>query len=346
MSLEDQGRHKDALDKYLEAADLFQEMLGSPNHLALFCQNKFASLLCRLGAYQRAGLFSRYVVALRAKTSGMKALQSLLGCCTLAECLTNQAKYQAAYAILQDALESTTFTTASMAAYTSLLSSLARVTFELGMASMAEFIAFECLRVSISLYGERHRFTLNRMIDLANYLLSNHMIVAQKLTHLAHVGLEEALGIPHPDSLRASQHLGYHLLSRGQLNDSSIRLRSTLDIQIKLLGPEHPDTLITMTSLGTAYTLQGCLKDAEALLKDALTGLERVLGADHRETRQTSSKLDILRRLKNNSQKPPIDDDEPKDPTPTSPTTPWPNFDPGSLQSLWATDRSEKVLHK
>ena len=167
LIFEDQGCHRAALEQYSNAAELFATSLGPHDFMTLFCRNKEASLLCSFGQYKKAEELSKSVVEAYTQTLGGMALHTLLSCCTLAQCLEKQAEHGAAYALLQDALDSMGSFYFTAAARAQLLKILAMTLLDLRIVDLAVFVAEECLRMSISLYGRGHPFTLNIMLELA-----------------------------------------------------------------------------------------------------------------------------------------------------------------------------------
>ena len=299
LTLEDQGSYREALKQYCKAADYFEKSLGSEHFMTLFCRNKEASLTYNVGDFKAAGSLSKSLVERYSQSLGETALHFLLSCCTFAQCLEKLGERKVAFALLQDALENTStssFELFTMPARTKLLNCLAKIALELEMADVARTAAEECLRLSISLYGQKHSFSLKCMIDLATSISwDDDPAVAENLIRLGLDGLEQSLGTTHPDSLRASQQLARFLLFRGHPNEASIRLRQILYVQTELLELHHPDTVLTMANLGVVYVLQGYEKDADSMLQQALRAQEKLLGDNHEKTQQTNCILEVLR---------------------------------------------------
>lgn len=302
LMLEDQGCYGEAMDHYSSAADLYKASLGATHRLTLFCIDKQAILLRDRGDYKEAECLGRWVLESRIDVFGKRDVCTLFSCGNLTLTLMNQGHHQAAYSLLRDGLESSNSSLPEVASQVKLLDVLAKIETECGLYDTSESIACDVVRTSISIYGERHPFTLNRMSDLALAMAwKNHFTAAEAVTRHALSGLERALGKNHPDSLRASQRLADYICCQHRYNDAAMQLERTLKAQKRKPGTQHPNTLLTMSSLGNVYALQGYLKDAEELLSRALFGQNKIMGPKNHCTMRTSQALSSVKALQKSS---------------------------------------------
>ena len=311
LMLEDQGYYDEALEQYSSAAKLYKDSVGPTHRLTLFCLDKRALLLRDRGEYKDAETLGRSILKSRIDVYEKTDLATLTSCGNLALTLVYEGDNQAAYSLVRDALEGFDSAHLEEVSQVKLLDVLAKIATECGMYDIAESIACDVVRISISIFGKGHPFTMNRISDLAVVMAwKNQFTAAEAVGRHALGGLQQACGKNHPDSLRASQRLADYVRCQCRYNDAATRLELTLSAQKRKPGTRHPDTLSTMSSLGHAYALQGYLKSAEELLSCAHAGQIQVLGPRNRCTMWTSHTLTAVKALqKSNSGKPESSDD-------------------------------------
>ncbi|KAL9043046.1 MAG: hypothetical protein Q9214_003613 [Letrouitia sp. 1 TL-2023] len=283
LTLGDQSNANNIEERFQRTLNLLrdQKSFEPDDAVTLFCLQKLASLLCDRGQYKYAEYCGKCCLVARLKVSGMRSVPTLLTADNLITSMKHQGRHQDAYILLRDALEGVELPFSENASHVKLIDTLAKLALECEMYFIAESLSCDALRNSISLYGEQHPFTLNRMSDLATILArTGHLASAEALSRRALDGLEQALGTDHPDSLKAACRLADYIRFQKRFGDASLRLKRILKTQQVRIGDFHPDTLSTMRSLGAVYALQGYWKDAEVLLYEALIGQEKCFGKE------------------------------------------------------------------
>lgn len=99
------------------------------------------------------------------------------------------------------------------------------------------------------------------------------------------------LGLDHPDTLTARNHLGWAYETAGELEEATRSYEQTAADRARVLGPDHPDTLTSRYNLAWACFSTGRLAETIALAEEVLTDRERVLGSDHPAAIATRSLL-------------------------------------------------------
>ena len=303
LMLEDQGYYDKALDQYTGAAKLYEDSLGATHHLTLFCRDKRALLLRDRGNYKAAHDLGNEVLNLRIEVSGKRSFATLLSCGNLALTMIYQGERKTAYSLLRDALEGSASDCSNdpeLVPQVKFMDVMAKLFLGCGKYDIAQSIACDVVRMSISVYGKGHPFTLNRMSDLAMIMArKNDLPAAEVITRHALRALGQALGRNHPDFLRISQRLTDYICGPGHDNDAAVQLHDIFEAQKRTPGASHPDTLLTMSSLGRVYALQGYVKDAEELLSLAHREQKRILGDDNPSTIRTWQLLKNVEALRN-----------------------------------------------
>lgn len=287
LLLEHQGHYTKAEEFFANLAQDYGSSLGSQHRLTLYCLDKKASLLCKRGAYEDAEELIRKNLKIRISTSGKTCLSVLLNSCTMASSLISRGYYGTAEKLLCDALEYSSSSYPGNVAWVQLLNCLATTSVRCQSAGFGsrfntEYLAVKVVGESISLYGEKHPFTLNHMSDLADGLASRSQFAeAEAIGRFVLNATSQVLGSHHPQVLRSAQRLADYIRCQHRYNEAATSLKSTLELQKRKQGNWNPDTLTTMKSLGLVYILQGYLQNAEELLEQTYVGMKQVLGKEH-----------------------------------------------------------------
>ena len=290
LMLEDQGYYKEAYNRISQATRLFETHFGFGHQLTLFCHEKQLSLLCSSGQYEAAARLSKKLMG-----EQMNSPDRRLNYGNLALAMIYQNDYQGVFELVRDVLESEGWCSLERSSQVTLSSTLTKAMMEWQMNDLAEFLACDVVRASMSLYGKGDSLVFNYISDLATVLASkNHITSAEAIERYALEGLEEALGTFHPYALQASKRHADLLYLQGRYSDASKQLKRILKAQEKCLGTNHPDTLSTMSSLGVVHISQGYKMSAETILVDAYNRQEQTLGPKHSSTMQTRHALKSL----------------------------------------------------
>ncbi|MFI0424221.1 tetratricopeptide repeat protein [Spongiactinospora sp. 9N601] len=106
----------------------------------------------------------------------------------------------------------------------------------------------------------------------------------------------DALPPDHPDTLWTRHSLAVALAGQGDHASAAQLCEQVLDAQLRLLGPDHPATLRTRHTLATLLCHRGETERGRHELKTTLAGRLRALGRTHPETLRTQRDLDDLLR--------------------------------------------------
>ncbi|KAL8804713.1 MAG: hypothetical protein Q9182_002405 [Xanthomendoza sp. 2 TL-2023] len=264
----------------------------------LFCVHKWASLMSRRGRYRHAELYSRYCSEARIKLYGKESTSTLLATANWISNMMSLGKDQEARNTIQDALEIADQSFPNNVSAVQVLGTFAKLASKCGFYDLAESLFCDVVRKAISLYGNKHPFTLNHMSELAAIIAQKgNLSGAEALSRRAYLGLGKALGGIHPDCLRAARRHADHICLQQRYDDAYQRHEDILTRLRMKYGDEHPETLLTMRSLGIDCALDRFYATAEEHLKLAFSGLEACLGPDDEDTLKAASALRIVEDL-------------------------------------------------
>jgi len=111
------------------------------------------------------------------------------------------------------------------------------------------------------------------------------------------------LGSDHPSTLTTRHQIAMELSGRGDYAGAEAENRGILAVELRILGPDHPSTLATRHQIAMELSGQGDYAGAEAEFRTALAGRLRVLGPDHSSTLVTQRNLEIVTKLRSDSQR-------------------------------------------
>jgi tetratricopeptide (TPR) repeat protein/predicted Ser/Thr protein kinase len=166
---------------------------------------------------------------------------------------------------------------------------------DLGLFPEAQRQVERALELRQRALGERHRYTLTSMHELAElYRYQGDPAKAEKL-HLQTLEIQRrVLGEEHHDTLDTMDALAQLYTSVGKYAQAEPLCIKALDTRRRTLGEEHPDTLASMSGLGMQYWLEGKYAQAEPLWTKVLEGHRRVLGQEHPDTLTAMNNLGTL----------------------------------------------------
>jgi tetratricopeptide (TPR) repeat protein len=252
----EQGRHKTAHSKALEALALCEKVLG-PDHTSTLDKVHNLGLIYRdQGSLEEAEAMYERALAGREKTLGIDHTSTLNTVHYLGVLYADQSRVEEAEAMYERAL----------AGREKALGPDHTVTLQ----------------------------TVNNLGIL--YDTQGRLEEAEVMYERALAGKEKALGLDHMSTLKTVHNLGVLYSDQGRLEEAEAMHQRALTGKENTLGLEHTSTLTTVYNLGVFYSDQGRLEEAEAMYQRALAGFKKALGLDHKSTLDTIHNLGILYR--------------------------------------------------
>ena len=136
---------------------------------------------------------------------------------------------------------------------------------------------------SLALRGEETREGPPTLLVLAGALhAKGEFDAAMELARKALDRYKETVGVDHPDTAVAFQHLGLlYKESRYSLTTAQNRLERALDIRERAFPADHPLIAETSNHLGEVHRARGAYDRAAPLYARALAIYEKQLGPEH-----------------------------------------------------------------
>ena len=295
VALDDQGQYAKAEEAYRTAINALRQLNDSLTRLTLFCRDKLSNVLRYQSKYDEAQEECQQILKIRCKTSPEADMGIRATAGNLALVMRYRGNYREAYNMLVEKLESTHGIPLTSFEHINIVGLLAKILKDMGYYQFSEYLSREAVQACITLLGNHHPHTLNRLSDLSVVLSKQGKFrFAEETNRYALQGLETQLGMNHPNVLRAAKRQASYLRFQGRILDACAALESILPRQQKKLGHEHPSTLSTTGGLAATYILQGQLDKGKDLLEQALATRTSVLGKSHPDTVWTSGALEHL----------------------------------------------------
>ena len=218
------------------------------------------------------------------------------------------AKYAESAAALRTVMDSRMKTLGSRHPDTILaLSSFALVEGRLRNNQLAEQLAQQAIRNSISAFGPEHPLTLLARANLGKIYLGQDVLPAglrtprifDRAAEIFRSVLEDrrrVLGAEHPDTLDSMTDLSTALHRLGRFAEAEAKERQIMAIRDRVWGPEHPGTLAAKANLAVDLRAQDKMEECERLDRELLAARLRIFGPEHPATLETMGNLANDRR--------------------------------------------------
>jgi eukaryotic-like serine/threonine-protein kinase len=239
-----------------------------------------------LGIHPEASEHLQKAYALRVRTSGSSARETLAVARELGVLYRRQGKFAEAEALLANTLALCRRTLSPEDPLTLLtMSGLADVHQNRGSLSKAEPLARTVLDIRLKKQGEQHPDTAAAMHDLAVlYWRAGKYTEAEQYLSKALSARQKTLGPEHPRTLESANSLAILHFERGRYAEAEPLFVNSLEASRRILGGDHPETLSAMMNLGALYWKTGNLAKTKTLWIEALASSRRTLGPDHLTT--------------------------------------------------------------
>jgi serine/threonine protein kinase/tetratricopeptide (TPR) repeat protein len=281
---------KEAMDF---AAKSIEGRFGDRPEIEAEIRSSIGGTYTEMAAYAEAETQLKQALAIREKTLGPDAPETLNSVTRVAILYGTKGDYAAAVPLFKRALagRENLFGPDDPNTLQS-VSNLASIYFQKGDYLAAEPLLKRALVGQEKILGPEHRSTLTNANNLAIlYVRKRDFLAAEPLHKRALAGREKAGGPDHPETLASVQNLAALYGEKGDYAAAEPLFKRALAGKERVQGPEHPDTLLTVGSLGTIYRRMGNYAAAEPLLKRALAGQEKTLGPENPVTLNTVHEL-------------------------------------------------------
>jgi tetratricopeptide (TPR) repeat protein len=275
LSLHEQGRYREAVEKLREANALRNDDFGINIYLGI--------ALHRAGHYAEAEPPLSRALAISEKSLGADHLGTAVSLLFLADLYLTQGKYAEAEPLSKRALsiwEKTHGADHSLTGKS--LDNLAVLYASQGKYAEAEPLFKRALAISEKALGPDHPSTAARLSNLAElYRTQGKYAEAEPLFKRELAISEKTFGADHPETASSLNSLAGLYESQGKYAEAEPLFKRALAVREKTLSADHPDTATSLDNLAGLYKSQSKFAESEPLFKRALAIREKALGADH-----------------------------------------------------------------
>lgn len=286
MSLDGQGKYKDAEPIYRQSLATLERVLGAEHPNVALSLTNLANTESHLGKFAEAEAHYLRAIAIRRKNGGAdnpELIESLVG---IAGIYTEMGRYKEVEPLYQQALS----IVIKVAGKENMLvatiqQNLGALYLAQGRFSEAERILKQSLALAVKLQGPKHPDQIAILSNLgAIYIQQGRYPEAEEtLRRGIDLGVS-ALGPKHPHVATVRQNLGGLLESQRRFEEADGLLRQALAIWEEAQGPEHPYVATSLRSLASVAKRQDRLEEAERLERRAVAICEKGLGLAHQDT--------------------------------------------------------------
>ena len=201
---------------------------------------------------------------------------------TLAASYTNLRRFDRAYKLLNECIETSTVIYGKYHDHTiSYQSSLGYAYIEDGRHNQGQKLLHECLALTKN--DDKKYEIMGRLASI--YELNCQYEEAEELCKECLEKLRLIKGENHPDTISMINNLAYIYEKQNKPLDQIEAIRKEFLVKsIVINGKHHPDTLTAMCNLATSYLNQGKLDEAAQLFKECFEKRISILGRNHPDT--------------------------------------------------------------
>jgi tetratricopeptide (TPR) repeat protein len=258
--------------------------LGDQPEIQASLMDTIGKVYTSLGLYDDARRMLEETVTLRRELPGIPAKDFAQSAFNLGNVLTEQAEYQRAEQIVQEALTVLHPTSPDKRQLRlDLTAALAELHVRTGQYDQAEPLLRRVLDERRTLLGDKHP-KVAEAIEKLGFNLFDQGEFSEAADRL-----REALALrrtilgdaPHPDIAKNMGDLALILVYLGDYDESEKLYLEALEMNRRLYGDTHPAVAEIMVNLADLYATLGELDQAETMYLDALDMMKQVLGEEH-----------------------------------------------------------------
>eukprot|EP00435_Cladocopium_sp_Y103_P000129 s4159_g1.t1 len=285
-SLNEVGRHQEALAMYEEVLEVRRQVLGPRHPDTLTTQHCVAFSLGEVGRHQEALAMYEEVLGVRRQVSGPRHPDTLAAQSGVAFSLGEVGRHQEALAMYEEVLEVRRQDLGPR--HPDTLTTQHCVAFRLGQAGQhqeALEMFQEVLEVRRQVLGPRHPDTLSTQHCVAFSLgeVGQHQEALAMYQEVLEVQ-RQVLGLRHPNTLTTQHCVAFRLGEVGQHQEALAMNEEVLEVRRQVLGPRHPDTLTAQHNMAFSLGAVGRHQEALAMCEEVLEAMQEVLGRGHPHT--------------------------------------------------------------
>lgn len=289
-SLDNQGKHQEALKIYEEIDQKYRQELREDHPNALIIKNNMALVLDHQGRYKEALKILEEVYRKQKGTLLLENSFTLSTRSNMAVVLDHQGKYQEALEIFKEVYEKRKEILGQYNSNT--LATRNRIALALDHQGKYQ----EALEILEEVYQKREEvLDSDALIILSSKaLVLSHQGKHQEASEIfgeVYQKRKEILGRSHPDTLRTRNNEAMELSSLKKYQEALEISQEVLQKQTEMLGLNHPDVLVTMSNVGLILNSQGEHQEALGVLNEVYEKRKEVLGQYHPNTLITMNNI-------------------------------------------------------
>jgi serine/threonine-protein kinase len=200
----------------------------------------------------------------------------------LGKVLEERGEYARAIPVLEQAVRLRSRTSGESPELSATLTELANTHFYAGNHAVSDSLNRRILALSRRLYGDRHPFVANDLINLGAVQFEwGRYAEAERYYRRALDITRTWYGDDHPRTASNLTMLGRALVFQDRYDEGAAVLQQSLAIQERVYGPVHPRVASTLNELGSVSLMRHRLDEAEAQMRRVLDIYRRVHGDGH-----------------------------------------------------------------
>lgn len=293
---EARGRSITAREILIRGADRIRTELAGQPRIQTSLMDTIGKVYTSLGLYDDAGDLLGEAVSLRRKLPELPVRDFADTLYNLANVLTEQAHYERAAALYQEALEALAQTSQNTGLRIDINAALAELHFRTGDYASAEPVLRQVLADRLQLHGETSPEVAEAIEEIGlNQFDQGHLQTAESRLREALQLRWKSLGrAPHPDIAENLNNLALVLMTAGQLEPAESLYTEALEMNRRLYGKAHPAIALSLSNLAEIHRSQGKLQQSAADYRAALAMQRELLGESHPEVARLMNNLAFI----------------------------------------------------
>lgn len=293
---EARGRSITAREILTRGADRIRTELSGQPRIQTSLMDTIGKVYTSLGLYADAGNLLDEAVSLRRQLPTLPVRELAGTLYHLANVLTEQADYERARKLYQEALSSLDSSSGDTSLRIDINAALAELHFRTGDYASAEPVLQQVLKDRLALYGEQSPQVAEAVEEIGlNQFDQGRLAEAEERLREALELRWETLGkAPHPDTAENLNNLALVLMTGGQLEQAESLYNEALDMNRRLYGSSHPAIALSLSNLAEIHRSQGKLEQAASDYREALAMQRELLGQQHPEVARLMNNLAFI----------------------------------------------------
>lgn len=288
-----QEKFKEAVQWYLEAIALQEQLYGRESPQVVISLSTLSTIYLAMGAYVEAEPLILETLAIRVKLVGKKHPDYARTLGTLGSLNYQKGEYFKAELLYLEAMQIFEKTLGKKhPEYAVVLGNLSNVYSETGNYAKAESLIVEVSEIYAAVYGKQHPLYIKSLANLTSvYTKSGNVDKSEALDLEILTLFNSGLSKENSDYVIVLSNLGCIYLEQGAYDKAEPLLLEAEAIAAKIFGKQHRNYATTLKNMGLLYTSKGDYDKAESAFLEAHTINTQTLEADHPNCAQTAAAL-------------------------------------------------------